>query len=110
MASMFPPPSQVAVSTRDLVAGGYLIQRELVTHERLGKLGAERGLSTGLLARDAWEGWDRDGVLCPLAFHVGFRNIQHVEGPYPTPLAQADDNDEWIEAGYVFRDEAGFRT
>jgi hypothetical protein len=67
MAPMFPPPSQVAVSTRDLVAGGHLIQRELVTHERLGKLGADRGLSTGLLTREVWEGWDRDGVLCPLA-------------------------------------------
>ncbi len=110
VALMFPPAPQVAVSTRDLVAGGRLIQRELVAHESLGKSGADRGTPTRQLAREVWEGWDRDRVLCPVAFHVGFRETQHVEGRYPMPLAQADaTSGEWVEAGYVFRDETDFR-
>jgi hypothetical protein len=105
-----PPGPAVAVSTRELVAGGCLIQRELVTHESLGKSGADRGLPTRQLARAVWEGWDRDAVLRPLAFYVGFRETQHVEGPYPMPLAKADaTSGEWVEAGYVFRDETAFR-
>jgi hypothetical protein len=88
MALMFPPAPEVAVSTRNLVAGGRLVQRELVTHERLGNAGAERGLQTRLLAREVWEAWDRDMVLSPLAFYVGFREMQRVEGSYPMPLAQ----------------------
>jgi hypothetical protein len=107
---MFPPAPEVAVSTRGLVAGGRLIQRELVTHETLGKSGADRGLPTRQLAQVVWEGWDRDAVLRPLAFYVGLRQSQHVEGRYPMPLAQADSaSGEWVEAGYVFRDEADFR-
>ena len=94
---------------RNLVAGGRLVQRELVTHEGLGKAGAERGLQTRLLAREVWEAWDRDMVLSPLAFYVGFREMQRVEGPYPMPLARADATGEWFEAGYVFRDETAFR-
>jgi len=110
MALMFPPAPQVAVSTKDLVSGGRLVQRELITHEGFGKSGADRGLATGQLARDVWEGWDRDGVLRPLAFYVGFRQTQRVEGSYPTPLAQADDaSGERVQAGYVFRDEKDFR-
>ena len=110
MALMFPPAPQVAVSTKDLVSGGRLVQRELITQEGFGKSGADRGLATGQLARDVWEGWDRDGVLRPLAFYVGFRQTQRVEGSYPTPLAQADDaSGERVQAGYVFRDEKDFR-
>ena len=110
MTLMFPPAPKVAVSTRDLVAGGRLIQRELVTQKRLGKAGAERGLQTRLLKREGWEAWDRDMVLSPLAFYVGFRETQHTEGPYPIPLAQADSNTgQWVEGGYVFRDETDFR-
>ena len=107
---MFPPAPEVAVSTRNLVAGGRLVQRELVTHEGLGNAGAERGLQTRLLAREVWEAWDRDLVLSPLAFYVGFREMQRVDGPYPMPLAQADaTGGEWVDAGYVFRDETTFR-
>ena len=62
MALMFPPIPEMAVSTRDLVGGGRLVQRELVTHESLGKSGAGRGLPTRQLAREVWEGWDRDSV------------------------------------------------
>jgi hypothetical protein len=107
---MFPPAPSVAVSIRNLVSAGYLVQRELVTHETIGKAGAERGLQTGQIARTVWESWDRDEVLCPLAFHVGFRETQHTEGDYPMPLAKRDPSGrEWAEAGYVFRDETGFR-
>jgi hypothetical protein len=90
MALMFPLAPEVAVSTRHLVAGGRLVQRELVTHEGLGNAGAERGLRTGQLAHEVWEALDRDMVLSPLAFYVGFREMQRVEGPYPMPLAQVD--------------------
>jgi hypothetical protein len=110
MALMFPPAPEVAVSTRDLVAGGRLLQRELITHEGIGSAGAERGLRTRLLAREVWESWDRDMVLSPLAFYVGPRDTQRVEGAYPMPLAQADaTSGDWVEAGYVFRDETDFR-
>lgn len=110
MAHMFPPAPEVAVSTRDLVERGRLIQRELVTHESLGKSGADRGLGTGHLDRQVWESWDRDRVLCPLAFYVGMRETQRLEGAYPMPLAKRDaTRGEWAEAGYIFRDETDFR-
>jgi hypothetical protein len=107
---MFPPAPEVAGSTRDLVARGHLIQRELVTHENRGRVGTERGLAKRSLRREVWEGWDRDRVLCPLAFHVGMRQTQHFEGPYPMPLAKREDADgEWVEAGYIFRDKTDFQ-
>ena len=110
MAQMFPPAPSVAVSTRNLIEAGYLVQRELVTHEDLGKAGAERGLGTRHGDRAVWEAWDRDGVLRPLAFHIGMRDTQRIEGPYPTPTpARADGVAEWVQAGYVFRDETQFR-
>lgn len=109
MALMFPPAPSVAVWTRDLVEAGYSLQRELVTHEDLGRMGADRGLGTRHVERAVWEGWDRDGVLRPLAFYIGVRDTQRVDGPYPAPTPARDaTSGEWVQAGYVFRDEAGF--
>jgi hypothetical protein len=51
MALMFPAAPQVAVSMRDLVAGGRLVQRDLATHEALGTFRAtetfDRSAGTG---------------------------------------------------------------
>ncbi len=109
MALMFPPAPSVVVCTRDLVEAGNSLQRELVTNEGLGKAGADRGLGTRHVERAVWEGWDRDGVLRPLAFHIGMRDTQRVDGAYPAPTPARDaTNGEWVQAGYVFRDEVGF--
>ncbi len=105
---MFPPPIPVAASTRDLVACGVLVQRDLVRHNRLVADARNRGvtLSDG---RDALEGLDRDGVLSPLAFHIGSRTPATFAGPPQVRDAARDEHGEWESPGYVFRDEAPFR-
>jgi hypothetical protein len=108
MAFYVPPPRSVTPTIRDLVSAGHLLQRELVTLGDFVKLTHARRMLGPFVEREVWEGWDRDGVLSPLAFYIGYRPHQHVEGQYPLEVAKRDANGDWVEPGWVFRDEVGF--
>ena len=107
MALAIPPHLKVRPSSRELVTRGYLVQRELVSYQELARLAENRALRTS--GESQWEAWDRDGVLSPLAFHIGSRAHQHTVGSYPMEAPARDpDSGEWTHAGWIFRDEVGF--
>src|ERR1039458_7530667 len=88
-----PPRIDLGLTVRELVAGGALIQRELIDQSAFESRARERGIASfesGLLAR-----WDRDGVLSPLAFVRGPWGSWRTTEPYPVE-------------GIVFREEEGF--
>jgi len=88
-----PPRIDLGLTVRELVAGGALIQRELIDQSAFESRARERGIASfesGLLER-----WDRDGVLSPLAFVRGPWGSWRTTEPYPVE-------------GIVFREEEGF--
>lgn len=82
--SSLPPVQDVTVTTRALVGGGHLIQRELVEVSGLGRLASERSLAAP--DRETLERWDRDGLFSPLAFVTadGPTDSWRTTEPYPT--------------------------
>lgn len=92
--SSYPPIAAAALpSLRELVADGVLIERELVTAEKLLSRFRDRALAG--IDRAELERWDRTGVLSPLAFSEGAWTTWRTTEPYPT-------------AGMLFRDEREF--
>lgn len=90
----FPPLEAIGLSTRDVVATGALIQRELVSVDKFCSLARDRNL-TGI-SREVLEDWDRQGIFQPLAVSKGGWTNWHEAAPYPL-------------TGIVFRDEGEFR-
>jgi hypothetical protein len=90
-----PPLQEVTATTRTLVGGGHLIQRELVDISGLGRLARERSLSAP--DRETLERWDRDGLFSPMAFVIadGPTGSWRTTEPYPT-------------GGLHFRDEHAY--
>lgn len=108
MALMFPPSIPVAATTRDLVACGVLVQRDLIGAQRLLTEARRRGISLPS-GSQALEGLDRDGAFAPLAFHIGSRTSPTFAGEPHAHQAALGADGQWASAGYVFRDEAGFQ-
>ena len=79
-----PPVQEVAATTRAIVGGGHLIQRELVDLTGLGRLARERSLMVP--DRETLERWDHDGLFCPVAFVLadGPTGSWRTTEPYPT--------------------------
>ena len=90
----FPPTQELALSVREIVAAGSLIQRELVDAAKFSSLARERDFNG--VDRERLEQWDERGFLCPLAFaRGGWTNWRRAD-PYPLE-------------GIEFREENGFR-
>jgi hypothetical protein len=90
----FPIIDKVALSTREIVATGALIQRELVDQSAFSSAAQARGAPS--LDQEQLERWDRDGFLSPIAFVRGVWTSWHSTEPYPVE-------------GIEFRDETDFR-
>src|SRR3954453_10152201 len=90
----FPSIQQVALSVREIVASGSLVQRELVEAGKFSSLARERDF--GAVDRDRLERWDERGFVSPLAFVRG--------GWTNWPWA-----DTYPVEGIEFREENGFR-
>jgi hypothetical protein len=89
-----PPVSEFSTPLRELVGGGALIQRELITQNSLERCARERGIRG--FDQDTLEAWDRDGVFSPLVFCRGPWGSWRTTAPYPVE-------------GIVFREEEDFR-
>jgi hypothetical protein len=105
-----PPVQEIALSTRELVAGGHLIQRELVDASALAGLARDRSLAAP--NRETLERWDREGVLSPLAFVVadGPTGAWRTTDPYPTSGLHFRDEHPFVEwedlSAYVWEERS----
>lgn len=92
-----PPVHEVMATTRSLVGGGHLIQRELVEISGLAQLARDRSLAAP--DREALERWDRDGVFSPMAFVVadGPTGTWRTTEPYPTEGLHFRDEHDYVE-------------